>query len=171
MSIGSYLETLPLSEVTRYSGKRPENTLPFTGYPRQHPSEKTKLILISDPLGSSLNILEFRLEDVLFVEEVHSAVTESGEGVPLVKLWIRKGAHGVILEPFEVDDPVRFANKSQAIRNRFLRNRGTGTGADTKAGADPDAAAANQPGADAAACADPDAAAALDADAPPAKKA
>jgi hypothetical protein len=132
MSIGSYLETLPLSEVTRYSGKGPGDALPFTGYPRQHPSEKNKLILISDPLGSNLSILEFKLEDVLFVEELHSAVTESGEGVPRVKLWVRKGAHGVILEPFEVDDPVRFANKSQTIRNRFLKH---GNAGDTEAGA------------------------------------
>ncbi|MDR0601586.1 MAG: hypothetical protein LBG42_04325 [Treponema sp.] len=122
MSIGSYLETLPLNEVVKCPGGSPKDALPFTGYPRQHPSEKNKLILINDPLGSELTILEFKIEDVLFVEEVHSAVTESGEGVPLVKLWVRKGAHGVILEPFEVDDPVRFAGKSQALRNRFIRS-------------------------------------------------
>ncbi|MDR1419837.1 MAG: hypothetical protein LBI86_05645 [Treponema sp.] len=123
MSIGSYLETLPFSEIVKYPGGRPKDALPFTGYPRQHPSEKNKLILINDPLGSDLTLLEFRIEDILFVEEVHSAVTESGEGVPLAKLWVRKGAHGVILEPFEVDDPVRFANKSQAIRNRFVHRQ------------------------------------------------
>ncbi|MDR1287456.1 MAG: hypothetical protein LBK08_07595 [Treponema sp.] len=123
MSIESYLETLPFSEVTKYPGGRPKNALPFTGYPRQHPSEKNKLILINDPLGSDLTLLEFRIEDVLFVEEIHSAVTESGEGVPLAKLWVRKGAHGVILEPFEVNDPVEFANKSQAVRKRFVHKQ------------------------------------------------
>jgi hypothetical protein len=125
MSIGSYLETLPLGEVARYSGGRPKDALPFTGYPRQHPSEKNKLIFVNDPLGANLSVLEFKVEDVLFVEEVHSAVTEKGEGVPLVKLWVRKGAHGVILEPFEVDDPVQFANKSQALKNRFVQSRHT----------------------------------------------
>jgi hypothetical protein len=64
--------------------------------------------------------MEFKLEDILFVEEIPSAVTEEGEGVPLIKLWIRWGAHGVILEPFEVKNPLKFANKSHEIRERFL---------------------------------------------------
>jgi hypothetical protein len=115
MSIGSYLETLPLGKIAKYSGGRPKNAVPFTGYPRQHPSEKSKLILVNDPLGADISILEFKVEDVLFIEEVHSAVTETGEAAPLVRLWVRKGAHGVILEPFEVDDPV-------TLKNRFIRS-------------------------------------------------
>jgi hypothetical protein len=119
----SLLETLPLNGIAKYSGRQPKNALPFTGYPRQHPSEKNKLILVYDPLGSQPTVMEFKLEDVLFVEETQQAVTETGEGVPLVKLWIRRGAHGVILEPFEVDDPLQFANKSGDIRERLLKNR------------------------------------------------
>ncbi|GHT65316.1 hypothetical protein FACS1894110_06890 [Spirochaetia bacterium] len=123
MSIGSYLETLPLSEIAKHPGGPPKNAFPFTGYPRQHPSEKDKLILIYDALGLNPTVLEFRIEDVLYVEELHSAVTQSGEGIPLVKLWLRKGAHGVILEPFEVDDPVKFAGKTQELRDRFSNIR------------------------------------------------
>jgi hypothetical protein len=37
----------------------------------------------------------------------------------MVQLWVLKGAHGVILEPFEVDKPLRFANKVREIRERF----------------------------------------------------
>ena len=114
---------LPLSSIAKYAGSQPKNGLPFTGYPRQHPSEKDKLILVNDPLGPGPTVLEFKLEDVLFVEEIPSAVTEAGEGVPLVKLWIRRGAHGVILEPFEVNDPVQFVGKVREIRERFLHNR------------------------------------------------
>jgi hypothetical protein len=123
MSIGSYLETLPLSEIAKYPGGPPKDAFPFLGYPRQHPSEKDKLILIYDPLGLNPVVLEFRIEDVLYVEDVHSAVTQSGEGIPLVKLWLRRGAHGVILEPFEVDDPVKFAGKAQELRDRFFKLR------------------------------------------------
>jgi len=123
MNSASYLEMLPLSGIAKYAGGQPKDGLPFTGYPRQHPSEKDKLILVNDPLGPGPTVLEFKLEDVLFVEEIPSPVTESGEGVPLVKLWIRKGAHGVILEPFEVNDPVQFAGKVREIRERFLQNR------------------------------------------------
>jgi hypothetical protein len=121
MSIQSYLETLPLSKITRYAQGVPKEGVPFMGYPRQHPSEKQKLILIYDPLGKNPAVLEFKLDDILHVEDVHSAVTESGEGVPLIKLWIRKGAHGVILEPFEVDDPLRFIKKQEELKERFLK--------------------------------------------------
>jgi hypothetical protein len=98
----SYLEMLPLSSITKYAKGQPNDGVPFTGYPRVHPSDKSKLILLNDPLGEEPKVLEFKLEDILFVEEVPSAVTEKGEGVPLVKLWIQKGAVGVKLEPFEV---------------------------------------------------------------------
>ncbi|GHV65661.1 hypothetical protein AGMMS49587_20160 [Spirochaetia bacterium] len=121
MAISSYLESLPLNNIEKYADGPPKNAVPFIGYPQQHPSEKNKLILIYDPLGSSPGVLEFRLEDVLFIEEVHSVVTRSGEGVPLVKLWVHKGAHGVILEPFEVEDPVQFAGKRGELRERFLK--------------------------------------------------
>jgi hypothetical protein len=123
MSVGTYLETLPLNKIARYSGRPPRNALPFAGYPRQHPSEKNKLILVYDPLGMNPSVLEFKLEDVLYVEELHSAVNRNGEGVPLVKLWVRRGAHGVIMEPFAVDDPVQFANKQEDLRERFRNIR------------------------------------------------
>jgi hypothetical protein len=112
---------LPLNNIAKFSGGPPKNAVPFTGYPRQHPSEKNKLILVYDPLSLHPMVLEFKIDDVRYVEELHSAVTESGEGVPLIKLWVRKGAHGVILEPFEVDEPVLFAKKHGDLRERFLR--------------------------------------------------
>jgi inorganic pyrophosphatase len=123
MSVGTYLETLPLNEIAKYGGGPPKNALPFAGYPRQHPSEKNKLILIYDPLGMNPSVLEFKIEDVLYVEELHSAVNLNGEGVPLVKLWVRKGAHGVIIEPFEVDEPIQFADKKEDLRERFQKIR------------------------------------------------
>jgi hypothetical protein len=121
MSIGSYLEALPLNGIARYTEGPPRDGVSFSGYPRQHPSEKGKLVLIYDPLGAKPSILEFKIEDVLYIEELHSAVTQAGEGVPLVKLWIRRGAHGVIMEPFQVGDPVQFADKREELRERFQR--------------------------------------------------
>jgi inorganic pyrophosphatase len=117
--MNTYLEMLPLSGIAKYTGIQPKDALPFAGYPQQHPSEKNKLILVYDPLGLTPTVMEFKLEDILFVEDIPSAVTEDGEGIPLVKLWMRRGAHGVILEPFEVNNPLQFANKSQEIRERF----------------------------------------------------
>lgn len=124
MDTTSYLETLPLSKIAKYQGGPPKDTVTFKGFPQQHPSDKYKLILVNDPLGDNPTVMEFKLDDVLYAEEVHSAVTEAGEGVPLVKLWIRRGARGVIMEPFEVQDPIRFVNKASGTdtkqRTRFL---------------------------------------------------
>jgi hypothetical protein len=125
MSFSSYLETLPLNEIAKYASTLPRDAIPFTGYPRQHPSDKHKLILIHDPLGENPMALEFKIDDVVHIAETPQAVTETGETAPLVKLWVRKGAHGVLLEPFEVQNPILFANKSrgsttQDVQSRFL---------------------------------------------------
>jgi hypothetical protein len=110
----NYLEMLPVNNIAKYSKGHPNDGIPFTGFPRVHPSEKNKLILVYDPLGNEPAVLEFKLDDILFVEEVPSAVTEAGEGVPLVKLWIKRGAVGMILEPFEVNEPVQTATLATA---------------------------------------------------------
>ncbi|MDR2021619.1 MAG: hypothetical protein LBQ14_12730 [Treponema sp.] len=116
----SYLETLPPGKIARLPGGPPPNTVPFTGYPQQHPSEKNKLLLIYDPLGVNPALMEFMAEDVLYAEDISQAVTESGEGIPLVKIWVRKGARGVMLEPFEVQDPIQFVNKGRDAHGRVL---------------------------------------------------
>ena len=116
----SYLEMLPLSGIAKYACGKKKDAIPFAGYPRQHPSDKNNIILVYDPLGPHPTVIEFKLDDILYVEEIPSAVTEDGEGIPMIKLWVRRGAHGVILEPFEVNKPLKFSGKSQEIRERFL---------------------------------------------------
>ena len=110
---GNYLELLPINKVVKYSEVPPKNGVPFIGYPQQHPAEKNKLILVYDPLVKSPAVLEFKLDDILYVEEMPNAVTEKGEGIPFVKLWIRRGARGMFLEPFEVDEPTQFRRSGQ----------------------------------------------------------
>lgn len=123
MNANNYLEMLPLSGIIKYAKGQPKDGIPFAGYPRVHPSEKNKLILVNDPLGNEPTVLEFKLEDVLFVEEIPSAITEAGEGIPMVKLWIKRGAIGVIMEPFEVNDPIQFAGKVRKIKERILQHK------------------------------------------------
>ena len=118
---GSYLEYLPSNKIMKYPGTVPKSGLLFTGYPQQHPTEKNKLILVNDPLGESPAVLEFKLDDVLYVEDAPQAVTEKGEGIPLVKLWIRRGARGMLLEPFEVNDTLDFLDMRSELRERFAK--------------------------------------------------
>ena len=115
-----YLETSPLNSIVKSGGRAPKNAIPFTGYPQTHPSEKDKLLLVYDPFGINPALMEFKIEDILFVEDIPQPVTESGEGIPLVKIWVRKGARGVLLEPFEVDNPIQFINKSRDKKGRLL---------------------------------------------------
>ncbi|MDR1029876.1 MAG: hypothetical protein LBL76_03280 [Treponema sp.] len=120
MSITSYLELLPPNKIVRYTDSSAKKGIPFIGYPRQHPSEKHKLILVYDPLGDQPKVMELKIDDILGMEEVHSAVTELGEAAPLIRLWVRKGAHGVMLEPFEVDNPIKMVTKPKDVPGRLL---------------------------------------------------
>jgi hypothetical protein len=115
----SYLE-LPFNFIEKRHNSPPPDTVPFVGCPRHHPSEKDKLLLVYDPLGINPALMEFKVEDVLFVEDIPQAITESGEGIPLVKIWVRRMARGVLLEPFKVDDPIQFVNKARDDQGRLL---------------------------------------------------
>jgi inorganic pyrophosphatase len=117
--VGSYLEYLPSNKIARYTKGHPKDGIAFTGYPQQHPAEKNKLILVYDPMGESPAVLEFKIDDILFAEDLPQAVTEKGEGIPLVKLWVRRGAHGMLLEPFEVDDSVHFLEMRRRQKESF----------------------------------------------------
>jgi len=121
----SYLEYLPLNKIAKYSGNPPKDGVPFAGYPQQHPTEKSKLILVYDPLGKNTAVLEFKVDDILFVEDVPQAVTEKGEGIPLVKIWMRRGARGMLLEPFEVDDFQKFSERFMRQTSQNCKSAGS----------------------------------------------
>ncbi|MDR1210835.1 MAG: hypothetical protein LBK40_01245 [Spirochaetaceae bacterium] len=120
MGTSNYLEILSFHGIAKSSGGPVRDAVLFTGFPKIHPGDKGKFMLVSDPLGDDPALLEFNIEDILFAEELHSAVTTEGEGVPLVKIWVRKGAFAVMLEPFEVQEPLQFKQKMEALKSRVL---------------------------------------------------
>jgi len=120
VKVDAYLETIPLNSIVKSSGRPPKNAVAFIGYPQSHPSEKDKILLVYDPLGVHPSLMEFKVKDLLFVEDIPQAVTESGTGIPLVKIWVRRGARAMLLEPFEVDDPIQFINKSRDKKGKLL---------------------------------------------------
>ena len=109
MSIRRYLGTEPLNEVARYSAASSfaADNVAFTGAPRKHPYDAEKLILVSDPFSAQTVFYEFRLDDVVHVQELPSLVTEGGESLAMVRLWVKKGALGLRYEPFIVADAMR----------------------------------------------------------------
>jgi hypothetical protein len=112
MNIHRYLGTEPLHEVSRYSARTGPgaDNVAFTGAPRKHPYDEERLILIADPFSSQTVFYEFRLQDVVQADELPNLVTESGESLPMVRLWVKKGALGLRYEPFVVADTVRDLN-------------------------------------------------------------
>ena len=123
---GSYLEYLPPNKIAKYQGGPPKNGVSFCGYPQQHPTDNKKIILVYDPLGDNPAVLEFKIDDLLYVEDIPQVVTEKGEGIPMIKLWIRRGARAMLLEPFEVDDALHFLEQRTAQKDRFKKPRSSG---------------------------------------------
>lgn len=121
MSLASYLEAKPFTEIIPFKHDSHNEGVSFTGVLRKHPYDEEKCLLIADPSGREPAILEFRVADVLGAEEMPSPVDEAGKNVQLHRLWIRKGSFGIRYEPFEVDNPVKAGNVSRQIHERFMR--------------------------------------------------
>ncbi len=116
MSIQKYLETGRSFDIEKYS-HHPDyskDSVAFSGAPRKHPYDRDKMLLISDPFSASTLFFEFRMKDVVHVEELSSIVSEAGEGLRMVKIWVRKGALGLRYEPFVVEDTLRYLKDTES---------------------------------------------------------
>lgn len=103
-----FLKKAKTLELAKYSQsidrKNLNNTcLPFSGSLRQHPYDKEKVILLSDPYGSNIMYYEFKNEDIFFAEKLPDIVNMEGEDVTMVMLWIKKGCVGIRSTPFIVE--------------------------------------------------------------------
>ncbi len=119
MSLDAYLESLPFREIIKHPGGEPANAVAFTGIPRKHPYDPEKFMLFVDPLGEDPSILEFKLGDVVKVEQLPSPVTKEGESLLLVRAWARRGALGMQYQPFEVNDPPLYIKDSPKLRDKL----------------------------------------------------
>lgn len=99
-----YLEELPTLDVIKSdSSKRyREEGVLFTGTPRMHPYDHNKIILLQSPFTAEAVFYEFKVADILYVEELPSLVTEKGETVKMVNFWIRRGALALRFQAFFV---------------------------------------------------------------------
>jgi len=76
----------------------------FSGSPRKHPYDDTKVVLITDPVSMNTFYYEFKTDDVTFVEELPSIVSPDGEAIVLVRIWVKKQSIGIRCTPFIVED-------------------------------------------------------------------
>ena len=81
-----------------------QSNIPFSGAPHKHPSDPDRLMLVTDPYGGSNSYYEFRVRDVVLVEELPNLVNFEGETITMARIWIRKSSVGVHCSPFVVED-------------------------------------------------------------------
>lgn len=121
MSVQKYLESLPLHEISRYDRKKDysDTCIAFTGTPRKHPYDHEKLLLINNPYTSETIFYEFQFSDIKGVDDLPSLLTETGESVKMVKVWVEKGSVGMRYEPFEVNKPLKFFKDSEILHQAY----------------------------------------------------
>ncbi|MBN1411618.1 MAG: hypothetical protein JW969_12290 [Spirochaetales bacterium] len=117
MDIKNFLQAYPFHELAKYSSHPDfsKKNVAFTGSPKKHPYDPKKIILISDPFSSNTYFYEFKLVDITHIEELSSIVTEKGDNLNLVKIWVKKGSLGIRYEPFIVEDTVSYLRDTEVI--------------------------------------------------------
>lgn len=75
----------------------------FTGTPRTS-NNQDRILLLNDPGSQHSFFYEFRTSDILFAEEAASLSLPDGSTASRVRLWIKKGATALKIEPFHVQD-------------------------------------------------------------------
>lgn len=76
----------------------------FSGSPKKHPYDSERVILVADPFSTNNLFYEFNKEDISYVEELTSLVTQDGETIPMVRVWVKKMSVGIRCSPFIVED-------------------------------------------------------------------
>ncbi|MBN2736681.1 MAG: hypothetical protein JXR70_06840 [Spirochaetales bacterium] len=109
MNVHKLLDTSPFFDIVKYSehSNYSKDNVAFSGAPQKHPYDKNKIILVADPFSTHTIFYEFKLNDIAHVDELSSLVSESGESLKMVKLWVKKGTIGLRYEPFLVADAMK----------------------------------------------------------------
>jgi inorganic pyrophosphatase len=74
----------------------------YQGVLRKHPYEPDTVILVNFPPNKKAMFYEFKLSDITHAEDLPNIVTEKGENISVVNLWIRRGSLGLMTRAFEV---------------------------------------------------------------------
>ena len=93
-----FQELISLRQSTNYQQTCKE----FLGSPRKHPSDSSRMILVTGVLENQRSFLEFRKEYIRHVDESQTLTTQDGESVTMVSLWVEKGSIAIELCPFKV---------------------------------------------------------------------
>jgi inorganic pyrophosphatase len=76
----------------------------FSGAPRKHWYDPSKVILVCDPFSRATFYYEFRVDDIAFVQELPNLVSPDEEVIPMVRVWVKKRSVAVRCTPFIVGE-------------------------------------------------------------------
>ena len=100
------LATISLHQIERYRGskrKLEQMAVAFSGT-LKNPRDPGKILLLNDPFSQQGFLYEFRAVDILYAEECPNLAMPDGSAVPIVRLWVKKGATALKIVPFHVQD-------------------------------------------------------------------
>ncbi len=60
-----------------------------------------------DPYGNKTIYLEFKIDDISYVEELSNLVDLEGKVIPMARIWVEKGSVGLRSSAFVVEDATR----------------------------------------------------------------
>ena len=89
-------------EPTDYKTIR-KTHIAYTGSPKKHPYDPKKVILLADPFSDNTYFMEFRSEDISYLEKLPNIVNLNGETVTMVRFWVKMNSVGLRCIPFRVN--------------------------------------------------------------------
>ena len=100
----AYLTTVEHHEIMRYSGNKnyTGQAVAYRGSVRKHPYDDSKFLLITSPVENPTHFYEFRISDVVRTRDMEQVVTEEGDTIHILEIFVRAGSHGIEMMPFEV---------------------------------------------------------------------
>ena len=109
MPVTQLLQKAERFEIQAYRRPREVKDLrkthvPFTGSPLKHPHDSKMVILVADPCSPNSFYLEFKADDITYVEELPTLVSLDGESIIMARIWVKKRSVGVRCTPFLVED-------------------------------------------------------------------
>mgnify|MGYP000917375814 CR=1 FL=1 len=99
-------ENFELKKYVRNMDFDKKNCCSFYGSPKKHPYGKERVILVADPFGEHTFYYDFKLKDILSIEEQGCITSPVGDSVAMVRLWVKNGSVGLQCTPFAVGQTI-----------------------------------------------------------------